>query len=152
MAHARFHLGAIAFARGDHELARSHCRDAATQYEQWGGRLDAIDPLRYLGLLACADGQVDEAAALFADNLARLRERGSRPAIATGLTDVATLAARRGAFPMAARLFGAAEAILRAERATLSLPARDTYEAAMSKAMASLVSDPTPPSMRPDLP
>ena len=138
IAHARFHLGAIAFARGDREAARAQCREAATRYDAAGTRLDAIDPLRYLGLLACAEGDLDEAAALFADNLDRLRVRGSPAAIATGLADVATLAARRGAFRPAARLFGAADALRRAERAALSLPARDTYEAAMAEARTSL--------------
>jgi non-specific serine/threonine protein kinase len=138
ISHARFHLGAIAFARGDRETARVQCREAADRYDAIGTRFDAIDPLRYLGLLACAEGDLAQAAALFADNLARLQARGSPSAIATGLADVATLAARRGAFLPAAQLFGAADALHRAERATLSLPARDTYEAAMVQARTSL--------------
>jgi DNA-binding CsgD family transcriptional regulator len=138
IAHAYFHLGAIAFARGNRELARAQCREAASRYDGAGWRLDAIDPLRYLGLLACAEGNLDEAAALFADNLARLQERGSPSAIGTGLADIATFAIRRGAFQDAARLFGAAESMLRTERAVLSLPARNAYEAAMARAQATL--------------
>ncbi|CAA9567192.1 MAG: hypothetical protein AVDCRST_MAG59-3137, partial [uncultured Thermomicrobiales bacterium] len=138
VAHARFHLGAIAFARGDRAAAVAQCREAADRYDAIGAHLDAIDPLRYLGLLACAEGDLAEAAALFADNLERLRARGSPSAIATGLADVATLAARRGAFGPATRLFGTADALNRAERAAFSLPARDTYEAAMAEARASL--------------
>jgi non-specific serine/threonine protein kinase len=138
VAHARFHLGAIAFARGDRAAAVAQCREAADRYDAIGAHLDAIDPLRYLGLLACAEGDLAGAAALFAESLERLRARGSPSAIATGLADVATLAARRGAFGPAARLFGTDDALNRAERAAFSLPARDTYEAAMAEARTSL--------------
>jgi non-specific serine/threonine protein kinase len=137
-AFAIFHLGAIAFARRDDNRAEALCQEAVALYDERGWRLDAIDPLRYLGLLACRRGEHERAAAFFAENLRRLQERGSPAAIATGLADVATLAARRGAFQAAARLFGAADALHRAERATFSLPARDTYAAAIAAVRASL--------------
>ena len=44
--------------------------------------------------------------------MTRLRQRGSRAAIAVGLADVATLAAAREAWQPAVRLFAKAEALL----------------------------------------
>ena len=99
---------------------------------------DAIDPLRYLGLIACAAGDLDEAARWFGEMVTRLRQRGSRAAIAVGLADVATLAAAREAWQPAARLFAKAEALLKAEAAAFSLPARDHYERAHARAREAL--------------
>ena len=112
LAHARFHLGLIAWVQGDDARARSLLRDAVERYDRFGTPLDAIDPLRYLGLIACAAGDLDDAAMWFREELTRLRQRGSRAAIAVGLADVATLAAAREAWQPAVRLFAKAEALL----------------------------------------
>jgi len=53
-------------------------------------------------------------------------------------TPVATLAAARGAWQPAARLFTKAEALLKAEAAAFSLPARDHYERAHARARETL--------------
>jgi predicted ATPase/DNA-binding CsgD family transcriptional regulator len=137
-AFALFHLGAIAFAHREDDRAEALCHEAVALYDEHGWRLDAIDPLRYLGLLACRRGDYEQAAAFFAENFRRLQERASPAAIATELADVATLATARGRWNEAARLFGAADALQRAERATFSLPARDTYAAAVASARAAL--------------
>jgi predicted ATPase/class 3 adenylate cyclase len=138
LAHARFHLGVIAWAQGDEARARSLLRDIVDHVERSRVPADAIDPLRYLGLIACAAGDLDEAAGWFGEMVTRLRQRGSRAAIAVGLADVATLAAARGAWQPAARLFTKAEALLKAEAAAFSLPARDHYERAHARARETL--------------
>lgn len=138
IAHARFHLGVIAAARGENLSARTQLETAATLYDEIGTRIDAIDPIRYLGLLACREGDLTSAAEHFRDNLIRLRERGSPAAISTGLTDVATFAAATGDHNVAARLFAWAQSTLRAHRASLSLPARDWYDAARAATERSL--------------
>jgi predicted ATPase/class 3 adenylate cyclase len=138
LVHARFHLGVIAWAQGDEARARSLLRDIVDHVERSRVPADAIDPLRYLGLIACAAGDLDEAAGWFGEMVTRLRQRGSRAAIAVGLADVATLAAARGAWQPAARLFTKAEALLKAEAAAFSLPARDHYERAHARARETL--------------
>ena len=107
-------------------------------YERYVGPADAIDPLRYLGLIACAAGDLDEAAMWFREEWTRLRQRGSRAALAVGLADVATLAAAREAWQPAARLFAKAEALLKIEAAAFSLPAREHYERAHARAREAL--------------
>jgi predicted ATPase len=138
LGHARFHLGVIAWVRGDNAGARGLLREAIEHFDRSGWPADAIDPLRYLGLIACAAGDHQEAAMWFGEEWARLREIGSRAAIAVGLADVATLADARQAWHPAVRLFAKAEALLQAEAAALSLPARDHYERAHQRAREAL--------------
>ena len=97
LGHARFHLGLIAWAQGDDAGARGLLQEAVERYDGAGASADAIDPLRYLGLVACAAGDLGEAAAWFGEEVTRLRRLGNRAALAVGLADVATLAAARGA-------------------------------------------------------
>jgi hypothetical protein len=94
--------------------------------------------LRYLGLIACASGDLAESAMWFREEWTRLRQRGSRAALAVGLADVATLAAAREAWQQAARLFAKAEALAQTEAAAFSLPAREHYERAHARAKEAL--------------
>jgi tetratricopeptide (TPR) repeat protein len=138
LGHAHFHLGVIAWMQGGDARARTLLRDAVERYDRAGVSAHAIDPLRYLGLMATAAGDLDDAARWFRDEVARLQQRGSRAAIAVGLADVATLAAAREAWHPALRLFAKAEALLKTEAAAFSLPARDHYERAHARARAAL--------------
>jgi tetratricopeptide (TPR) repeat protein len=138
LGHASFHRGLIAWVQGDDALARSLLRDAVERFDRSRAPANAIDPLRYLGLLAYAAGDFDEAAVWFGEELTRLRQEGNRAAIAVGLADVATLAAAREAWQPAVHLFAKAEALLQAEAAAFSLPARDHYERAHARAREAL--------------
>jgi tetratricopeptide (TPR) repeat protein len=138
LAHVRFHLGVIAWVQGDQARAIRLLHDAVEGYDGAANPADAIDPLRYLGLFACAAGDLDEAAVRFREVLTRLRQLGSRAALAVGLADVATFAAAREAWQPAVRLFAKAEALLAAEAAAFSLPARDHYERAHARATEAL--------------
>ncbi len=130
--HALFHLGVIAFGLGDNVAAMAHCREAVGIYDRTGGRLDAIDPLRYVMLAAIRKGELPVARAAGVDNLARLRERGSLEPIAGGIADTAAYAAAKRDWESAATLLGAANAIRESQGATFTLPARTSYEHAES--------------------
>jgi len=138
LAHARFHRGVIAWTQGDDARARSLLRDAVERFDRSRVPADAIDSLRYLGLIACTAGDLDEAAMWFRKELTHLRQLGSRAALAVGLADVATLAAAREVWQPAVRLFAKAEALLTAEAAVFSLPSREHYEAARARAREAL--------------
>jgi predicted ATPase/class 3 adenylate cyclase len=138
LGHARFHLGVIAWVQGDDVGARSLLRDAVERFDRSRAPANAIDPLRYLGLIACAAGDLDEATVWFREELTRLRQEDNHAAIAVGLADVATLAAAREAWQSAVRLFAKAEAMLKAEAAAFSLPARDHYERAHDRVRRAL--------------
>ena len=109
-------------------------QDAVERFDRSGTPADAIDPLRYPRLIACAAGDLRKRRRGSREELTRLRQHGSRAALAVGLADVATLAAAREAWQPAARLFAKAEALLQAEAAAFSLPARDHYERAHARA------------------
>ena len=138
LGHAHFHLGLIAWVQGDDVRARSLLQDAVERWDRIGNPAGTIDPMRYLGLIACAGGDRDDAARWFREEWARLRLHGSRAALAVGLADVATLAAAREAWQPAVRLFAKAEALLKAEGAAFSLPARDHYERSHQQAREAL--------------
>ncbi len=113
LGHARFHLDLIAWVQGDDARAQSATR---------------LDPLRYLGLIACAAGDRNEAIMWFREEWMRRRQPGSRAALTVDPADVATLAAPRESWQPAVRLFAKAEALLQTEGAAFSLPARDLFE------------------------
>ena len=138
LAHARFLLGVLAWVQGDEAGARRLLQDAVALNDRAGVPADAIDPLRYLGLMACAAGNRDEAAGWFAEEWTRLRQLGSRAALAVGLADVATLATARETWQAAVRLFAHAAALAQAEGAAFSLPAREHYKQAHERATAVL--------------
>ncbi|HEU0116386.1 MAG TPA: hypothetical protein VFQ80_16980, partial [Thermomicrobiales bacterium] len=138
LAHADFHLGLIAWMRGDAVGARGLLRESAEGYDRAGARTNAINPLRYLGLAACAAGEPEEAVRWFREEWARLRQLRSLAALGVGLADVAALAAARQAWRPAARLFAKAEALLQAEAAAFSLPARDHYQRGRDRAWEAL--------------
>ncbi len=103
-----------------------------------GAEIDAIDPLRYLALIACQRGEFERAAAFIADIFDRLGRRGGEAAIANGLADCGILAAFRGDATAAGYFFGAAARLLEQEGGRFSLPARDIYERAEEAAAQAL--------------
>jgi predicted ATPase/DNA-binding XRE family transcriptional regulator len=141
LAHASFHLGLIAWVHGDDAHACCLLRDAVERWDPVGGPTDVIDPLRYLGLIACAAGDLDGAAKWFREVMTRLRQHGNRAAMAVGLADVATLAAARQVWQPAVRLFAKAEALAQIEVVAFSLPAREHYERAHARARQSFGDD-----------
>ena len=110
--------------------------ESAEGYDHGGAPTDAIDPLRYLGLLACAAQDLDEATKWFREAWTR-RQRGSRAALAVGLLAWGPWP-RREAWEPAARLFATAEALAQTEAAAFSLPARDHYERGQARAREAL--------------
>jgi non-specific serine/threonine protein kinase len=92
----------------------------------------------YQGLLACAEGRYPEAAALHRESLELRVLIGVKEDLAGCLADVATLAVARDRADVAARLFGAAEALRATIGAPAKLPERTTYEAAAERARGQL--------------
>jgi predicted ATPase/DNA-binding NarL/FixJ family response regulator len=137
-AHAAFHLGVIAFAGGNDDQAIDWCRQSVERYDLVGGRLDAIDPLRYLMLAAVRKRDFRLARSAAADNLDRLRTRGSLEALAGGLADIGAFAALRRDWSAAAVLLAAAHALLSGQGGTFTLPARLSYTDAAGQAREQL--------------
>jgi non-specific serine/threonine protein kinase len=90
----------------------------------WG----ASFPLRNLARGAWLQRDYRRSADLFGEGLALSRELGDKEGAAACLEGIAALAALQGQSGRAARLLGAAEALLEAAGATLSPPYRRIYE------------------------
>jgi non-specific serine/threonine protein kinase len=135
---ALFHLGLVAYTREDRERTQLLCQEAVEFFDAGQSRLDAIEPLHYLGLNACAADDLPAAATFFAEALDRLRVRRSRVDYAIGFADAATLAVARGDLVPAARLLGAADAFRREDGAPFPLPGRIAYERAADRARVQL--------------
>ncbi len=123
---ARGNLGILAFWRGDLEQATALLEDAVALYRQAGDlyAYGAAATLSDLALVSCDRGDHTRAAALFAESLTRWREVGTKEGLADWLARVAVLAAERGQFAQAVRVFGAAESLCEAIGYAFELPAR----------------------------
>ena len=138
LGHARFHLGLIAWVQGDDARARSLLRDTMERYDRSGAQADAIDPLRYLGLISCAAGELDDAAKWFGEELTRLRSgQPRRPRGGAGRRgDARGGAPGPGSQPYAS--LPRRRRCAQTEAAAFSLPARDHYERAHARARETL--------------
>ena len=135
--HALFHLGLVAYARREWDRAVRLLTEAVRLYEATAER-SSERPAALPGPHRLRARRVQRGRRHHGRVLRRLRLRGSEPALADGLADVATLAAFRGDFAVSARLFGAAAGLLETGGGTYSLPGRDTYERAEATARQAL--------------
>jgi ATP/maltotriose-dependent transcriptional regulator MalT len=116
-------LGEVARCEGDLERAAALCDESLARYREWGDRLGEALGLRTLARTVEDRGDRPAAAALFARSLAGLRDAGARGEVPGCLLGLARLAAAEGRLERAARLAGAAQALLEATGG--SLPAAD---------------------------
>ncbi|HLF28682.1 MAG TPA: tetratricopeptide repeat protein [Anaerolineae bacterium] len=128
-------LGCIALRQGDHMRAHDWLAQSLSLYREVGDKLNIAIALNALGRQAHAQGDPARAAALYRESLTLRRDMGARRGIAESLEDLARLSAvQDGRAEVAARLFGAAEAMREAlgtPRPPVELP---DYERGVSTA------------------
>jgi len=112
VAQARYGLGGLARARGDHAAAADHYASALALYREIGARPDIARCLAGLAWVALAQHDLDRAAGHLAESLRLSLATGQRLAIARGIQAAAVLAAQRGETVRTATLEGAALALL----------------------------------------
>jgi tetratricopeptide (TPR) repeat protein len=106
-------LGGVARGEGEYWQAADLHNVSLTFYREQGKSEGLIaDNLRNLGHVAYGQGDIGRAAALFAESLAILGEQTYQPPIPACLTGLAGVAGRTGQPERAARLLGAAAALL----------------------------------------
>ncbi|GIV98259.1 MAG: hypothetical protein KatS3mg057_2916 [Herpetosiphonaceae bacterium] len=131
-------LGEIARHEGDYEQAEQFYSQALELSRQIGSRQRTILSLHNLGHLALHCGDNTRAETLFAESLHLSRQLGYRMGIALCIFGFGRLAADRGQFERAARLLGAADAILAAIDAAFELTDRTDFEQSLSYVHAHL--------------
>ncbi|MFN8661489.1 MAG: LuxR C-terminal-related transcriptional regulator [Thermomicrobiales bacterium] len=105
------YLGAMAYAQRALPLAASHFAAALREQRAVDDRWGMGSSLVRWGYVASDQGDVTQAATLFAEGLALFAELGDRRIIALALDGIAGLAVTREQAALAARLFGAAAAL-----------------------------------------
>ncbi|HEX5501071.1 MAG TPA: tetratricopeptide repeat protein [Thermomicrobiales bacterium] len=132
IANALNNLGLVARSEGDHEMARALLEECLTISRAAGDRWLVAFALAWLGTVAQRQGRHEQAETFFRESLRVAQEHGAKRAIALALAGLAaTVAARPGDSPArrAARLFGAADAVLAANALRLD-PADERDRAA----------------------
>lgn len=122
-------LGLVAWRRGDVVTARSLLEDSLRLYKEVADKRSIALVYKDLGQLAGARGDEANAMVLCRQALSILRELGDRQGQAESLE---ALAVAFGETPMAARLFGAAEALRASLGAPIPLVERPSYEQTMT--------------------
>ena len=110
LAWALCNLGMIAYTEGDPRVGYM-LEEAVANAQSSGDQVCVAWCLTFLARVAKDRGEHAQAAAIFADSLRLFRDLGHADGIAYTLQGCAGLAATRGDFHAAARLFGAAEAL-----------------------------------------
>ena len=105
-------LGIIAQNEGDLAGAQALYLESLTILKQLGAKYPLGFPLRQLGLLAVLRGDYERAGVFMRESLSLNIDVGDKRGIAACLVAVASLYAARGRLADAARLCGAAEALL----------------------------------------
>ena len=106
------HLGEAVYAQSDFDRAASYCQEALSLGRRVADVWGTILALNILGNVACIRGDHAQATAYLQESLALRRESGQRTDIAECFQGIACLAVAEDRFERAARLFGAAEAVL----------------------------------------
>jgi predicted ATPase/DNA-binding CsgD family transcriptional regulator/DNA-binding XRE family transcriptional regulator len=135
-------LGEVFQCQGDDAQAAQCYRESRTLFGEVGEKGGLAWALHHLGYIAQHQGDNMAAARLFAESLALERELPYKPGIARCLVGLGILAEAQDESPegaqQAARLFGAAEAILDAIGARLEPVDEREYQAGLAAARARL--------------
>jgi len=105
-------LGEVARVSGDWNTARGYYEESEALLREMGDKGDLARLVHNLGYTAFHQGDEVRAEALFKRSLTLFRQLGNRRGIAECLAGLASLWARRGQAEPAARLLGAAQALL----------------------------------------
>jgi predicted ATPase/Tfp pilus assembly protein PilF len=109
-------LGYERLLQGDHERATALCEEAIALYQEQGYRYARLEfPMDNLGWAALLRGDEEQASVLHQESLSLCRKLGNRLVAAESLEGLACAAAIRGETQRSARLFGAADALLKSQ-------------------------------------
>jgi predicted ATPase/DNA-binding CsgD family transcriptional regulator len=111
VAQTLYGLGGLARARGDHEAALAHFRNALALYREIDARPEIARCLAGIGWVALSRRDLELARSSLTESLELSLATGQRLAVARGLEAFAMLAVARGDLARAVRLGGAALAL-----------------------------------------
>src|SRR5215210_7492359 len=133
-------LGYAAVLQGDNERATALCEETlafAREHESAGEEV-VPETLVNLGLAALGQGEYDQAISSFDEALAISQRAGTKASLINAPEGMASLASVRGEAPLAARLWGAAEAAREATGIALPPGDRALHEPRLASARSQL--------------
>jgi predicted ATPase/DNA-binding NarL/FixJ family response regulator len=141
VAQTLYGLGSLARARGDHEAALAHFRNALALYREIDARPEIARCLAGIGWVALAQADLALARSSLTESIELSLATGQRLAVARGLEAFAVLAVARGDPARAVELAGAALALRRAvgSSASARIAPDDPLEAARRQLGAAAV-------------
>ncbi len=133
-------LAAVRLKEGSYDRAKQLAEQALEQFREIGGKLGISVALYILAMVAQASGDYERANMMLREGLEPAAEVGDESNVAYCLQGLAALAASEGGVARAARLWGAAEALLERIEATAyaHAPDRSRYQSQVSAARAQL--------------
>jgi non-specific serine/threonine protein kinase len=134
-------LGVVAFEQGNYDRAESLLTEGLRQHRAAGNGWGPGFALSALGDLAAAQGDYPRAAVWYREGVSSWWEQGDRRGVAGCLAGLAAVAGLCGAPKEAARLFGAADAIVESLGTLLAPGNRPRYEAGAATARSALGED-----------
>jgi predicted ATPase len=134
-------LGEVARIQGDYAEADVFYKESEALFKKAGEEPQLARLSHSLGYVARHQGDLERAVALFQESLTMFRKVGNNRGIAECLAGLADLAANQGRSQWAARLLGAAEALLRASDSTWWPADRAEYERNLAAIRAALTEE-----------
>ncbi len=133
-----YFLAGLTFLRGDLAVTRSHAEEGLTLARKTGFHHGIAHALEMLGRVQVAEGDLAEARPLLATSLRMLQERGRTQCCAHNLEGFAYLALAEARAQRAARLLGAAEAVLTSSKTFLLTTERVRQDRTLAAVRAAL--------------
>ncbi|CAN5793323.1 hypothetical protein BH23CHL4_BH23CHL4_20640 [soil metagenome] len=138
LAQALHYFGEAARARGDYSAARKLYEEGLTFYRALGHRNTAASVTHNLGYLAQQEGDLRRAASCFAESLAVHAEHGDQRNTGHCLGGLAGIIGLLGQPEQAARLFGAADAVILRAGASMFFVDRRDYDGNLAEVRTQL--------------
>jgi predicted ATPase/Tfp pilus assembly protein PilF len=132
--HCLNHLGDLARCMGDYARAGDFYNQALVAFEAQGQRRVLPSMWHNIGYVELHKGDYAAALGRFRDAMSAFHEQADRRGVAECLIGIAAVYGDQGDWQRAARLFGAAEALLTREGTTIWPSNRPDYERAVARA------------------
>ncbi|HSK84708.1 MAG TPA: BTAD domain-containing putative transcriptional regulator [Rubrobacter sp.] len=127
-AHLLLFLGVAAMSEGDREQVAARTGEALAMFRELGDIRHVAMSLGVAGVSALEQGDSERAAVLFEEDLRLLRELRDKAGIVYGLLGMAGVAALRGQYTRASKLWGASEVLREVFGLPLTPMVRDRYD------------------------
>ena len=134
VSYSMINLSLLSDEQGDDDGARARCEEALAIFREVGERRGIASSLRFLGGYASNRNDHLAAVALYAESIATMQAVGDRMGAVLSLEGLTTALVARGAFFIAAQIWGAAERVRQDTRAPIAPTEQVAYDFKVAEA------------------